>query len=140
MPELFLAAFGGVLLLLLLQKLEHAETKLLIKTLKWTFIGVLVFAGVYLTLVGRLLHVTAIIVLLVLLLKQDVHKWVKKKRPPLPLSPPMSKKEAAALLKVKLKATPEEIQKAFDTIKAKDSTHQDLLRRARDVLLKKTRK
>lgn len=139
MPELFLAAFGVVLLLLLLQKLEYAETKLLITTLKWTFVGVLVFAGIYLTLVGRLLHVTAIILLLVLLLKQDVHKWVKKKRPPLSLSPPLSKKEAAALLKVNLKATPEEIQKAFDAIKAKDSTHQDLLLRARDVLLKKTR-
>jgi predicted membrane protein len=140
MPELFLAAFGVVLLLLLLQKLEHAEIKLLIKTLKWTFVGVMVLAGIYLTLVGRLLHVAAIIVLLTLLLKQDVHKWVKQKRPPLPLSPPMSKKEAAALLKVKLKATPDEIQKAFEAIQAKDSTHQDLLLRARDVLLKKTRK
>ncbi len=139
MPELFLAAFGVVLLLLLLQKLEHAETKLLIKTLKWTFVGVLVLAGIYLTLVGRLLHVTVIIVLLILLLKQDVHRWVKEKRSPLPLSPPMTKREAVKLLKVKLKATPEEIQQAFDTIKPKDSTHGDLLVQARDVLLKKRR-
>ncbi len=86
------------------------------------------------------MHVTAIMALLVLLLKQDVHKWVKKKRPPLPLSPPMSKKEAAVLLNVKLKATPQEIQKAFEAINAKDSTYQNLLRQARDVLLKKTRK
>lgn len=140
MPELFLAAFGVVLLLLLLQKLEHAETKLLIKTLKWTFVGVLVLAGVYLTLVGRLLHVVVIIVLLVILLRQDVHKWIKEKRSPLPLSPPMTKKEAAALLKVNLKATPAEIQKAFDKIKPTDSTHRDLLLRARDILLKKPRK
>jgi len=139
MPELFLAAFGVVLLLLLLQKLEYAETKLLIKTLKWTFVGVMVLASIYLTLVGRLLHVTAIIILLVILLKQDVHKWVKQKRSPLPLSPPMSRKEAAALLKVKLKTTPEEIQKAFDKIQPKDSTHQDRLVQARDVLLKKQR-
>ncbi|MBI2708065.1 MAG: hypothetical protein HYX35_07135 [Proteobacteria bacterium] len=140
MPELFLAAFGIILLLLLLQKLEHAETKLLIKTLKWTFVGVMVLAGIYLTLVGRLLHVTAIIVLLVLLLRQDVHTWVKQKRSPLPLSAPMTKAKAAKLLKVSLKATPEDIQKAFDKINPKDSTHRDLLLQARDVLLKKRRK
>lgn len=142
MPELFLGAFGVVILLLLLQKLELAETKLLIKTLKWTFVGVLVLASIYLTLVGRLLHVAAIIVLLALLLKQDVHKWLKKNptTPPLPLSPPMNKKKAAQLLNISLKATPEEIQKAFNESQPKDSTHRDLLLRARDVLLKKRRK
>lgn len=100
----------------------------------------MVLAGIYLILVGRLLHVTAIIVLLVLLLRQDVHTWVKQKRSPLPLSAPMTKAQAAKLLKVSLKATPEDIQKAFDKINPKDSTHRDLLLQARDVLLKKRRK
>ena len=140
MAELFLAAFGIVLLLLFLQKLEYAETTLLIKTLKWTFVGVMVLAAIYLTLVGRLLHVTAIIILLVLLLRQDAHAWVKQKRAPPSLSPPMTRKAAAALLKVDPKASPKDIKQAFEKIKPKDSTHQDLLLQARDVLLKKHKK
>src|SRR3990167_5383135 len=71
MPYLFLAVLGAILLILLLQKLEHAETRLLVKTLKWTMVGVMVLAAVYLALVGRLFHVAAIAVLLILLLKQD---------------------------------------------------------------------
>jgi hypothetical protein len=137
MPELFLVALGIVLLLLFMQKLEHAETKLLIKTLKWTFVGVLVLAALYLTLVGRLLHVAAIIVLLTILLKRDAHSWIKRKHSPLSLSPPMTLKEAARLLNVNEKASPEDIQKAFEKMKPKDSTHQDRLIQAREVLLKK---
>jgi predicted membrane protein len=137
MPELFLAAFGIVLFLLLLQKLEHAETKLLIKTIKWTFVGVLILASVYLTLVGRLLHVAAIIVLLLILLKQDAHAWIKRKRTPLSLSSPMTRAKAARLLKVSTKANPEAVQKAFENIEPKDPTHQDQLVQARDVLLRK---
>ena len=74
MAELFLAALGVVLLILLLQKLEHAETQLLVKTLKWTLVGVMILAALYLILVGKLFHVAAIAILLILLLKQDVHK------------------------------------------------------------------
>ena len=140
MPELFLAALGFVLLILLLQKLEHAEAKLLVKTLKWTLVGVMIFAALYLTLVGRLLHVAAILVLLILLLKQDLHTWVKKNRPPLPLPHPMTKKEAAALLNVNLNASVEEIKEAFKKAKPKDSTHHDLLLQAQDTLLKKKKK
>lgn len=134
MPELFLAALGVVLLLLLLQQLEYAETKLLVKTLKWTCVALLVCAGIYLILVGRLFHVVAIFVLLALLLRQDAHRWIKE-RPR--LSPPLTKAEAAKILKVGLKATPEDIQKAFDKAKPKDSTHRDRLVQARDLLLKK---
>lgn len=137
MSELFLAAFGIVLFLLLLQKLEHAETKLLIKTIKWTFVGILVLASVYLTLVGRLLHVAAIVVLLFILLKQDVRAWLRHKRPPIPLPAPMTRARAARLLKVGAKASPEAIEKAFESIEIKDSTHQDQLIQARDVLLGK---
>lgn len=137
MPELFLAAFGIVLLLLLLQKLEHAETKLLIKTLKWTFVGVLVLASVYLTLVGRLLHVAAIIVLLLILLKQDAHTWIKQKRTPTSLPSPMTRAKAARLLKISMTASPEDIQRAFENIKPQDPTHQNQLIQARDVLLRK---
>jgi len=140
MPELFLAAFGFVLLLLLLQKLEHAETRLLIKTLKWTFVGVLVLAGIFLTLVGRLFHVAAIIVLLALLLRQDIHTWIKHRRSPPSLSPPLTKEEAAKLLNVGLKSSSQDIKKAFEKIKPKDSSHQDRLRQARDLLLKGKKK
>lgn len=136
MAYLFLGAFSFVLLLLLLQKLEHAETKLLVQTLKWTFVGVLLLAAFYLTLVGRLLHVAAIIVLLIILLKNDVHTWTQKKPAPLPLSHPMTKKEAAALLKVDLNAGAEEIEAAFKKLKPKDSTEQDRFSQARDLLLK----
>lgn len=136
MAELFIGAFGIVLLLLLLQRMESVEKNILIKTLKWTFVGVLVLAGFYLTLVGRLLHVAVIIVLLVLLLRSDVHKWIKQKQAPLSLSPPLTAKEAVDLLNVKVNATPLEIHKAFERMKAKDSTHQDRLIQARDVLLK----
>ena len=137
MAELFLAALGFVLLILLLQKLEYAETKLLVRTLKWTLIGVLVLAGIYLALVGRLLYVAAIAVLLIFLLKPDVREWLRKNKPPLPLPHPITEMEAAALLKVDLNASPEEIKEAFKKIKTKDSTHQDLLIQARDALLKK---
>ncbi|OJW48508.1 MAG: hypothetical protein BGO67_04555 [Alphaproteobacteria bacterium 41-28] len=136
MPELFLAALGVTLLILLLQKLEHAETKLLIKTLKWTLVGVMILAGIYLTLVGRLLQVAAIAVLLILLLRQDVQQWMKGKPPPLPLPHPLTKNEAAALLKVDLNASSVEIEEAFKKIKPKDSTQRDRLIQARDVLLK----
>lgn len=135
MAELFLVAFGVVLLILLLQKLEHAETKLLVTTLKWTMVGVLVLAAFYLTLVGRLLHVAAIAVLLVILLKKDMHGWLQKKPPPLSLSHPMTEKEAAALLRVDLNASAEEIEAAFKKRKPKDSTHRDRLSQARNLLL-----
>ncbi len=140
MAELFIGAFGIVLLLLLLQRIENVEKNILIKTLKWTFVGVLVFTGIFLTLVGRLFHVAAIIVLLVLLLRSDVHKWVKQKRSPLALSPPLTPKEAADLLHVKVNATPLEIHEAFERMEVKDSTHRDRLIQARDVLLKNKKK
>lgn len=136
MPELFLALLAIVLLILLFQKLEHAETRLLLQTIKWTFVGVLILAIVYLTLVGRLLYVAAIVVLLILLLKQDAHKWFKKRVPPLPLPHPLTTEEAASLLKVKKNATAKEVEAAFEKIKAKDSTERDRLVQARDVLLK----
>ncbi|HUX80548.1 MAG TPA: hypothetical protein VMW10_12515 [Alphaproteobacteria bacterium] len=137
MAELFLAAFGVTLFILFLQKLEYAETKLLVKTLKWTFVGVILLAAIYLTLVGRLLHVAVLIVLLILLLRQDVHQWLKVKPPPLPLPHPLTKHEAAALLKVDLNASAAEIEEAFKKIKPKDSTELDRLIQARDVLLTK---
>ena len=137
MPELFLGAFGIVLLILLLQKLEHAETKLLIKTIKWTFVGVMILAALYLVLVGRLLHVAAIVLLLIILLRQDVQDWMKKKSPPQALPHPMTELEAAFLLKVDLNASPEEVKEAFKKIKAKDSTEQDHLLQAQELLLKR---
>jgi hypothetical protein len=137
MPELFLAAFGIILLLLLLQKLEHAETKLLIKTLKWTFVGVMILAAIYLVLVGRLLHVAAIVFLLIILLRQDAQGWVKKKSPPQALPHPMTEHEAAFLLKVDLNASSEEIKEAVKKIKAKDSTEQDRLLQAQELLKRK---
>lgn len=136
MPYLFLAALAVVLLILLLQKLEHAETKLLVQTLKWTMVSVMVLAAFYLTLVGRLFHVAVLIVLLVILLKKDMYTWVKKKQPPLSLSHPMTKKEAAALLNIDLNASVEEIEAAFKKRKPKDSTERDRLSQARDMLLK----
>jgi len=140
MPELFLAAFGVVLLILLLQRLEHAETKLLVKTLKWTLVGVMVLAAIYLILVGRLFHVAAIAILLTLLLRQDVHQWIQKKRPPLPLPHPMTEEEAATLLKVDLNAGSEEIKEAFKKINPQDSTERDRLLQARDIILKRKEK
>lgn len=136
MAYLFLAALAVVLLILLLQKLEHAETKLLVQTLKWTVVGIMVLAAFYLTLVGRLFHVAALIILLVILLKKDVGEWMQKKPPPLSLSHPMTKEEAAALLKVRLNASKEEIESAFKKKKPKDSTERDRLSQARDVLLR----
>lgn len=137
MPELFLATLGAVLLILFLQKLEHAETKFLVATLKWTLVGVFVLAAFYLTLVGRLFHVAAIAVLLILLLKKDAHQWVKNRSTPLSLPHPLTEKEAAKLLKVDLNASPQEIKDAFAKMKTKDSTKRDLLIQARDVLLKR---
>jgi hypothetical protein len=136
MAYLFLAALAVVLLILLLQKLEHAETKLLVQTLKWTMVGVIVLAAFYLTLVGRLFHVAALIVLLVILLKKDMQGWMQKKPPPLSLSHPMTIQEAAALLKVELNASKEDIEAAFKKKKPKDSTERDRLAQARDILLK----
>lgn len=139
MAELFLILLGLVILVLILQNLERAETKLVVATLKWTLVGVLLFAGFYLTLVGRLLQVAIIAILLVLLLRRDVHEWLKKKAPPPSLPHPLTKKEAAALLKIKQKATAEEIQKAFEGAKPKDSTELDRLEQARDLLLGRRR-
>lgn len=139
MAELFLILLGLVILVLILQNLERAEAKLVVATLKWTLVGVLLFAGFYLILVGRLLQVAIIAVLLVLLLRRDVHGWFKKKEPPPSLPHPLTKKEAAALLKIKQKATPEEIQKAFEDAKPKDSTELDRLEQARDLLLGRRR-
>lgn len=138
MPELFLAALGAVLLILFLQKLEHAETKFLVATLKWTLVGVLILAAFYLTLVGRLLHVAAIAVLLILLLKKDAHQWVKNKSTPL-LPAPLTEKEAAKLLKVDLNASPQEIKDAFAKMKTKNSTKRDLYLQARDLLLERAK-
>ena len=135
MPYLFLAALCLIFLILLLQKLEYADTRLLVKTLKWTMVAVLLLAAFYLTLVGRLFHVTAIGVLLVILLKKDMHSWVQKKPPPLSLPHPMTAKEAATLLKVDLNASSEEIEAAFKKLKPKDSTDHDRLSQARDILL-----
>ncbi len=140
MAELFLVAFGIVLLILLLQKLEHADAKLLVNTIKWTFVGVMLFAAFYLTLVGRLLQVGAIALLLILLLRKDYLDWRKKKLAPPPLASPMTKKEAASLLKVDLKATAKEINEAFEQAHPKDSTEEDRLKQARDLLLKGKRK
>lgn len=136
MAYLFLAALALVLLILLLQKLEYAETKLLIQTLKWTLVGVMVLAAIYLTLVGRLFHVAAIVVLLILLLRKDAHSWIQKKPSSPALPHPMTKKEAAGLLKVDLNASAEEIEVAFKKMKPKDSTARDRLSQAREVLLK----
>jgi hypothetical protein len=72
-----------------------------------------------------------------MLLKKDVHSWVKKKTPPPALPHPMTKKEAAALLNVDLNASGEEVEAAFKKMKPKDSTKRDKLMQARDVLLKK---
>lgn len=80
MAELFIIAFVFVLLLLLLQKLEYVEKSLLLKTLKWTFVGVLILAAIYLALVGRLLQVAVIVGLLVVLLRKDVQRWLRKSR------------------------------------------------------------
>jgi hypothetical protein len=136
MPYLFLAALGLVLLILLVQRLENAETKLLVQTIKWTLVAVMILAAFYLILVGRLLHVAAIIVLLVILLRKDAHKWMQTKQTPPPaLAPPMTKKEAAALLKVGLKATSEEIEAAYEKRKPKDTTERDRLSQAREILL-----
>jgi len=135
MPYLFLAIFGLILLLLFLQKLEYAETRLLVKTLKWTVVGVMILAAIYLTLVGRLLHVAALVVLLILLLKKDISSFMEKPPTPLRLMRPMTKKEAASLLKVDLNASSEEVEASFRKIKPKDSTERDRLSQARDVLL-----
>lgn len=140
MPYLFLAALGLIFCILLLQKLEHAETRLLVQTLKWTMVGVMVLAAFYLTLVGRLLHVAAIGVLLVILLKKDMHTWMRKKPPPLSLSHPITEKEAAALLKVDLNASVEEIEMAFKKIKPKNSTDRDRMMQARNLLLEQKNK
>lgn len=135
MAELFLILLGLVILILILQSLERAETKLVVATLKWTLVGVLLFAGFYLTLVGRLLQVGTIAVLLVILLRRDVHQWFTKKAPPPSLPHPLTKKEARALLKVNPKASAEEIQKAFEDANPKNSTELDRLEQARDLLL-----
>lgn len=135
MPYLFLAALCLIFLILLFQKLEYADTRLLVKTLKWTMVAVLLLAAFYLTLVGRLFHVAAIGVLLVILLKKDMHSWVQKKPPPLYLLHPMTAKEAVTLLKVDLNASSEEIEAAFKKLKPKDSTDGDRLTQARDLLL-----
>lgn len=140
MPELFLATLGVILLILFLQKLEHAETKLLVATLKWTLVGVLILAAFYLTLVGRLFHVAAIAVLLVILLKRDAHQWVKNRSTPLSLPHPLTEKEAAKLLKVDLNASPQEIKDAFAKMETKDSTKRDLLLQARDLLLERAKR
>jgi hypothetical protein len=140
MPELFLAALGITLLILLLQKLEHAEAKLLVNTIKWTFVVVMLLAACYLTLVGRLLQVGAIAVLLILLLRKDYVEWRKGSKPPPALPRPMTKKEAAALLKVDLKATGEEINDAFEKANPRDSSERDQLEQARDILLKGKKK
>lgn len=137
MPYLFLAAFAFVLFILLLQKLEHAETKLLVQTIKWTFIGVMILAGVYLILVGRLFHVAIIVALITLLLKTEAHSWVTCKSPTLPLPRSLTKKAAAALLQVGLNASPEEIKEAYKDAVKRDSTQEDRLTQARDILLKK---
>lgn len=137
MPYLFLAALGIVLLLLLLQRLETAETKLLVKTLKWNVVGVLLLFAVYMTLVGRLIQVAVIILLLVFLLKKDFQEWMKKKEPPRSLPRPITEKEAAKLLNVDLDASPEEIEEAYKKLKPKDSTEKEKLTQARDFLLKK---
>jgi len=92
------------------------------------------------TLMGRLLHVAAIAALLTLLLKKEMHQWIKEKRHPFFLPPPLTEEEAAALLKVHRNAKPQEIKKAFKNIKPKDSTHRDRLRQARDILLKRNTK
>lgn len=139
MPELFLVALGAVLLILFLQKLEHAETKLLVATLKWTLVGVLILAAFYLILVGRLFHVTAIVVLLVLLLKKDAHQWVKNKSTPLSLPAPLTKKKAAKILKVDLNASPQEIEDAYQKMKSETPSKENLYLRARDMLLEKAK-
>jgi hypothetical protein len=137
MAYLFLAALGFIFLILLLQKLERAETRLLVQTLKWTLVGVMILAAFYLTLVGRLLHVAAIVLLLVILLKKDINLWFQKSAsPPLPLPHPMTKREAAFLLKIDLNASKEEIDAAFNRLTPKDSTDRDRLSQARDLLLK----
>ncbi|MBL8676318.1 MAG: hypothetical protein JNJ47_02665, partial [Alphaproteobacteria bacterium] len=81
----------------------------------------------------------AIAILLILLLRRDVHQWFAKKAPPPSLPHPLTKEEAAALLKVNLKASAEEIQKAFEDAKPKDSTELDRLEQARDLLLGRKR-
>ena len=137
MAELFLILLGLTLIVLILQGLEKVEKQLVFTTFKWTLVGVLLLAVFYLTLVGRLFHVAVIAVLLILLLRKDFQKWFKEKTPPPPLPKPLTKKKAAALLKVDLKATPDEIHEAFKKAKPENSTDLDYLEQARDVLLGK---
>lgn len=124
-------------MVLFVQKLETAETRVILQTLKWTVVSVLVLAVIYFTLFGRLLHVAAIIILLVLLLRKDIRGWFHKPPSPLPLPKPLTRKEAARILKVNEKATPAEIEEAFLELKAKDSTERDLFEQARNKLLSK---
>ena len=135
MAYFFLGALAIVLFVLLLQNLENAETNLLVKTIKWTLVGVMGLAAIYMTLMGRLLHVAALGVLLFLVLKRDIQRLFKNKTPLLPLEGPLSKKEAAALLQVDINASSKEVQEAYSQVQTKDSTHQDRLAQARDKLL-----
>lgn len=140
MPQFFLLALGLVLLLLLGQRLSRAEPSLLFKTIKWTVAGVLLLAAIYLTLVGRLLHVAALSVLLIFLLKSDLHAWLKRRKPIRALHAPLTVQEARRLLGVRAQATSDEIEDAFKQVKAKDSGHRDRLFQAKTLLLKTAKK
>lgn len=134
MAFLFLGLLGLVLLALLIQRLETVETRLLSQTIKWTVVGILVLAGIYLTLVGRLLHVAVIVIFIVMLLRKDAQQWFAKPSPPRQLTKPMTKKEAADILGVSSKASPEEIEEAFQRCLKDKTVALSLLEKARDKL------
>ena len=137
MAYLFLLALGLILLLMLLERLMKADVSLLFQTIRWTVVGVLLLMAFYLTLVGRLLHVAVIIGLLVFLFKSNFQKWMKDKKPRPLLLPTLTPQEARRLLKVKAKATAQEIEEAFNKINPKYSKHRDRLFQAKTLLLKK---
>lgn len=135
MAFLFLGLLGLVLLALLIQRLETVETRLLSQTIKWTVVGILILAGIYLTLVGRLLHVAVIVIFLVMLLRKDAQKWFAKPSPPRQLTKPMTKKEAADILGVSKNASPEEVDGAYQNLLHKTPEKKNLLKKARDILI-----
>ncbi len=134
MAFLFLGLLGLVLLALLFQRLETVETKVLSLTIKWTVVGVLILTGIYLTLTGRLLHVAVIVIFIVMLLQKDTQQWFAKPSPPKQLTKPMTKKEAAEILGVSTKASPQEIEGAYKQRMKDKGISLSLLEEARNKL------
>jgi hypothetical protein len=138
-PLFFIAAIGLVLFLLFLRGLSQANSHILTEILQWSSLTILGISLVLFMVSGRILHATALALLLLLLWIK--HKYYLTKKPKL-LASPLSRKEALKILELDELANQIQILEAYEAklqqakkSKKLSNAYKARLRHAKEKLL-----